>query len=87
MADDFETHQPGLTTPAQAAVAIVPSDVQPLAHVTRGIYVGGAGNLRVVMLSGETVTLVGVVAGTIYPIRVAQVRSTGTTATGLLGLR
>jgi hypothetical protein len=39
------------------------------------------------MLSGETVTLAGVLGGAIYPLRVAQVLATGTTATGLVGLR
>ena len=55
--------------------------------MTRGLYVGGAGNV-VVQLDGDssTVTFTGVVAGSILPIRARLVASTGTTATSLLGL-
>jgi hypothetical protein len=47
---------------------------------------GGDGDLTVTMAGGQTVTLSGVVAGTIYPLRCSQVRSTGTTATRLVSL-
>lgn len=87
MADDFKTHQTGLESPAEAGAAIVPSDSEPLAKVTRAVYVGGAGNLHVVLLSGDTVTLIGALPGVIYPLRVEKVLATGTTATGLVGLR
>lgn len=87
MADDFDTHQPGLTSPAEAAEAITPSDSTALARVTRAIWVGGAGDLRVTLLGGMTVTLAGAAAGMVYPLRVTQVLATGTTATGLVGLR
>jgi len=85
MPDTFDT--PSLTSPAMAAVAIVPNDATPLSDVTRAIFIGGAGNLSVVMLSGDTVTLTGVQPGMIYPLRVTTVRATGTTATGIVGLR
>jgi hypothetical protein len=87
MADDFKTFQPGLESPAEAGSALSPSDVAPLAKATRAIYIGGGGNLRVTLLSGDTVTFVGVLPGMIYPLRIAQVLATGTTATGLVGLR
>jgi hypothetical protein len=87
MPDIFDTHTPGLTSPAMAATAIVPNDATPLTHVTRAIYVGGPVNLSVVMLSGDIVTLAGVQAGVVYPLRASGVRATGTTATGLVGLR
>lgn len=77
----------GLSAPALGAAAITPSDAGSLPEPTRAVYVGAGGDLRVRMLSGEIVTLGGVLGGTIYPLRVAQVLATGTTATGLVGLR
>ena len=87
MADDFDGHETGLTTPAVNAVDITPSDAAPLAFATRAIYVGTTGNLRVQMVSGDIVTLNSVQAGAFYPLRVGQVMATGTTAAGLVGLR
>ncbi len=87
MSDDFKAFQSGLESPAQSAVLVTPSDSQSLPNATRALYVGGAGNLRVTLVSGDTVTLTGVVAGMIYPLRVSRVLATGTTATGLVGLR
>jgi hypothetical protein len=52
-----------------------------------GIYVGGAGNVSVVMEDGSTVTFTAPPVGTILPIRVKRVRATGTTATLLIGLQ
>lgn len=87
MPDDFDTHQSGLTSPTGAATAISPSDVTPLARTTRAIFVGGTGNLRLTLASGDTVTLNNVQAGMVYPLRATLVLATGTTATGLVGLR
>ncbi len=50
------------------------------------IYVGGAGSVRAVMSTGGTVDFLAVPAGTILPIAVVRVNSTGTTATGLVAL-
>lgn len=76
----------GLTGPADDAEAITPHDVNELQHITRALYVGGAGAVVVVMRNGAQVTLSGVGAGTLLPIRIKQVRATGTTASGLVGL-
>jgi hypothetical protein len=40
----------------------------------------------VLMASGQTVTFVGVAAGSVLPIRVARVNSTNTTATNIVAL-
>jgi hypothetical protein len=45
------------------------------------LYIGGAGNVSVVTLGGDTITFAGVPAGTTLPIQVVKLRSTGTTAT------
>lgn len=74
------------TAPYDTAFAITKSDENDLAYVTRGIYVGGNGNVAVVTPKGNTVTFTGATAGTILPIRAKQVLSTGTTATNLVGL-
>lgn len=86
MADFFEHHQPGLSSPAAGAFAIVPDDAAPLPGVTRAIYVGGAGDIRITLLNGQTVTLRAVQPGAIYPVRCTHVRSGGTTAADLIGL-
>jgi hypothetical protein len=72
---------------ATKAVAITPNDSTDLATVTRGIYVGAGGNLRVLLADDTSpVTLTNVSAGVIYPLRVKRVYSTTTTASGLIGL-
>lgn len=87
MADEFLTHETGLTSPAVGADVIVPNDTVALPKATRAIYVGNAGNLRVQFVTGDLVTLTNVQAGVIYPLRAALVLATGTTASGLIGLR
>ena len=74
----------GITAPAQHAVAITASDSVNLSTVCRGIYVGGAGDVVVVMKGGEVVTFAGVPAGTTLPLRATRVNSTSTTATSMV---
>jgi len=78
--------QGGIGEPANHAETVVTSDAEDLATVTRGLWVGGAGNVAAVMLGGQTVTFVGVQAGTLLPIRVKRVLATGTTATYMVGV-
>jgi hypothetical protein len=85
MADNFAGLQPGLSSPATDGVAVTPSDSTVLT-TTRAIFVGGAGNLAVVMASGNSLTLTGVTAGSLLPMRVTKVKSTGTTATNIAAL-
>lgn len=68
-------------------VAITPNDGADLPIITRGIWVGGAGNLSVVCLNtGATVTFSGIPAGTLLPLQTARVRATNTTATLLVAM-
>lgn len=85
MADNFATLTSGLNAPATDGVAVTPSDSTVLT-TTRAVFVGGAGNLSVVMSSGTTLVLTGVTAGTLLPIRVTKVKSTNTTATNIAAL-
>lgn len=50
------------------------------------IYVGGGGNVRVTTFSGDNVTFVGLGGGTILPVQVVRVWTTGTTATDLIAI-
>lgn len=72
--------------PAVNATAVTTSDSADLSYVTRGIYVGGSGNLKVDMLGGGSVTFTGLAAGVIHPIRATRIYATGTTATGVIAL-
>jgi hypothetical protein len=84
--DTFDAYATGLDSSANRAFAITPHNENQLAFVTRGLYVGGAGNVRVITAGGDTVTFASVPAGTILPVRVRVVLSTSTTATNILGL-
>lgn len=87
MAEDFYSYRNPPEGPARKPFAITPHATEPLALVPKGIYVGGTGDI--VLRGVDTVvdvTLVGVPAGTILPIRASHVRDTGTTATNLVAL-
>lgn len=64
------------------AAAVSPSDSVDLPQFSV-IYVGGAGNVKVTTAQGTAVTFTGVNAGTVIPVRVRRVWSTGTTATAM----
>jgi len=72
--------------PGEWATAVTPSDSADLPNVCRGLYVGSTGNITVDMPDGATILFSNVVSGIIFPVRVKRVRSTGTTATGLVAI-
>ncbi len=86
MSDSFADHAVSLTAPATRAEAIIPNDGADLAHVTRAIFVGQTGNLRLRTAGGEIVTFANVQGGVIYPVRADRILATGTTASDILGL-
>lgn len=69
---------------AVASLGITGSDQTP-ARASRGVYIGGAGNL-VCRLVGDTAdsTFVGLTAGSYYPLEIAFIEGTGTTITNSL---
>lgn len=73
------------SAPANGAFAITPHDTDEFAILTRGIYVGGAGNLKATLADGTTVTFTGIAVGIVHPIRARLVFATGTTATSIVG--
>lgn len=73
---------------AQQLRAVTPSDTVPLPlGPCRALWVGGAGAVAVIA-AGDTsaVTLSGVPAGTVLPIKCKTVMSTNTTATLIVAL-
>lgn len=85
----FEARTPGLTAPARGgeAVAIESPGVDvELAKTSRGIWVGGEGNLTVRMMDGGELTFTAVPAGTLLPIQATHVLGATTTATEIVAL-
>ncbi len=68
------------------AFAVTPHNTDYLEFPTSGLFVGGAGNIVVTMLSGVDATFTGVLAGSILPIEVVRVKATSTTATNIVAL-
>lgn len=72
----------GLTSPAVQAEAVTPSNTVDLVNVSRALWVGVAGDVKVTMASGQAVTFTALTIGW-HPLRVSRVWSTGTTATNI----
>lgn len=73
------------TAPARKAFAITPSDTEDVATVPRAIYIGGEGNVAVIMGDDSTSVVFKGVSG-LLPLMVKRVLSTGTTATDIVGI-
>lgn len=87
MADQFESHQTGLSSPAADAAAIAPDDGNDLpGGACRGIYVGVGGDIALVTTRGSAVTFAAVPSGSVLPVRAARVKSAGTSASSLVAL-
>jgi hypothetical protein len=67
------------------AVAITPADATFVDLI--GVFVGGAGNLTVTTASGNDCTFTGVPAGAQLALGIIKVKSTGTTATNIVGIK
>ena len=87
MSDFFNLESSGVSGPATRLAAITPSNSAAILGGTRALYIGGSGNVSVISAAGETVTFSNVQSGSILPVRVTHVRSTGTTATLIIGMR
>lgn len=89
MADTFASLPPDhLIHPANGAfdAFALASDTVDLAIATRAFYTGSGGDIKVTTLDKQDVALVSVPAGTIFPLRIIRLWSTGTTATDVVGL-
>lgn len=71
---------------ARQARALTKSDTAILAPTPIALYVGTEGNVAVRTAGQDTVTFVAVPAGTILPVVIDKLLSTGTTASNIVGL-
>lgn len=84
--DHFGDQRGNLHAPAWGAAAVTPHDTNELPIYSRQLYIGGAGNVEVVMVSGETVIFPSVPAGTELAIRCKIVKASGTSATDIVAM-
>lgn len=84
--DNFSNFPTTPISPARSAITVTPSDGSDLPHISRALYIGQGGDVTVEMADGDITTFEGVPGGTILPLRIKQVRSTATTATGIISL-
>lgn len=84
--DQFSKFSNNLESPSKHAAAVTPSNSTDLEYASRALYVGSSGNVQITTVGGETVMLANINAGSLVPIRVSRVWSTGTTATNILAL-
>lgn len=75
-----------ITAPMVGGLSVTPSDATYLTRKCRGLYVGVAGNVAVTFPGGVELIFTGLSAGIIHPIQCVRIKSTGTTATGILAL-
>ncbi len=69
------------------AVAVTPSDGADLASIAGALYIGGAGNLSLILADDSAAVTFNAAAGDILRLKVKRVRATGTTATNIVALR
>ena len=87
MADPFKNRSSSLSGPATDMVPVTPSDAAPLADAAIALYIETAGVVAFTPVGNPVVVRTVSVGDQSYlPVGVAQVRATGTTATGLHAL-
>lgn len=86
MADKWANYPPQLELPSGELYAVTPSDSNNETTAFRSLYIGSAGDVAVVDLSGTAITFAGVPAETVLPVRGLRVNSTSTTASSIVGL-
>lgn len=74
------------TAPADNGFAVTPADATDLTHVSRGLFVGVAGDVKATLSISGTVTFKNLAAGVFHPLQVRRVWSTGTTATDIVAV-
>lgn len=82
MPDIFAREPQRLESPGNNCAAVTPSDSTDLAIFARSLWVDVTGNIKITTPGGSTETFNNVPVG-IFPMRVARVWATGTTATGI----
>ena len=82
--DDFKNRTSGLDSPAFNGAELAGNDGADLAHTTRALWIGGVGDISVVLASGDAVTFKN--ASGWMPLRVQRLNATGTTATDIVAV-
>lgn len=86
MSDPFALVSPGFESPATHAAAVTPNDSADLGTVSRSLYVGVTGDVKVTTRDGDTEVFVAVPAGSWMPVAAKKVFATGTTASAIIAL-
>lgn len=81
----FTGQSPNLEAPIGDGVSVTPNDTDEMTYVSRCLYIGVSGNVKVVTVNNATLTFKNVPVG-FFPVRVRQVFETGTTASEILSL-
>lgn len=84
--DKFAHYDEGLNGPITSGFDITPDDAANLQSIPRAVMVAGSGDLAVEWEDGTQVVLPALQPGAMYPVRPKKVLTTGTTATGIVGL-
>jgi hypothetical protein len=76
----------------QRGASVTPSNTADIPSISGGtnngcvLYVGSAGNLKVLTSGGDEITFVALNAGSFIPVQVVRVFSTGTSCTNIVAL-
>lgn len=85
--DPFANTANSLISPALECFEITPDDSSDLATATKAIYVGTGGDIVLRAIGSDSdVTLRNTIGGSIIDVRVRAIRSSGTTASDIVGL-
>ncbi len=87
MTDPFKSYETAPTSPARKGFSITPDDSVDLSITCRALFVGGAGDIAVILAAdSSSIMFKNIPAGVVLPISVKRVEATLTTATDILGL-
>jgi len=86
--DAYRSHAPAPGAPARRAEAVTPSDSTDLNAYAKALYIGGAGDLRLIPVGADDAEIVTLKAHPIgyVAIQTRRVLATGTTATFIVAL-
>ena len=74
------------TVVVSGSAAVTKSDSEELTYVSRGLYIGTGGTLKVTFEDGSVGEFTGILGGTVYPFAVRKVWATGTGSSGIVAL-
>lgn len=84
--DRFDRSADSTSSPARDAFMVTPNDSAALPRLPKALLIGSGGTLTLRAIDAAADIAVTVTAGQIVPIRASHVRSTGTSASQIVGL-